>query len=96
MTALSGIQTYNPVDSAPPKPPYAIEIKRFDQDRGTRFWQLVQYVNSLDEGLSAVSKMCSSYQYRLYLGAEWGYLYLDYEDDPDDADYVKPVWKRMS
>ena len=79
-------------DIAGPAGPFLLEIKRFDPDRGTQFWQLLRSVKSLDEGLRVASNMCASYSYRLFLGAEWGYLRLEWADDPNDPDMCLPKW----
>lgn len=46
-------------------------------------WQLQQSVLSLEEGLAVASRMSQAYEYRLFLGRDFGYLYLDWQDDAD-------------
>ena len=53
-------------------------------------WQLQQSVRSLEEGLAVASRMSQAYEYRLFMGRDHGYLYLDWQDDADG--YCSPRW----
>jgi hypothetical protein len=78
-----------------PQPPYLLEVLLSDPvGSRPRRWQLVQAVNSLDEGLAVASRMCQSYRYRLFLGADYGYLALDWADSETDSDLCEPRWVR--
>lgn len=56
-----------------------------------RQWTLVRSVASLDEGLRVASNMATCYDYRLFLGAAYGYLYLDWQEDTDGM--YSPIWR---
>ena len=77
------------------QPPYLLQVKRTNWRKGTSEWVLVQSVNSMEEGLRVASHMCTSYDYRLYLGKQWGVVYLEWVDDPSDKDMCIPKWSEV-
>jgi hypothetical protein len=79
-----------------PTGPFLLEVRLTDPVApASRRWQFQQSVRDLEEGLRVASRMSQAYQYRLFLGAAHGHLYLDWQDD-EGADTCSPVWVRRS
>jgi hypothetical protein len=73
--------------------PYLLEIKMTNPiPPHNQRWVLVQSVADRAEGLRVASNMSQCYAYRLYIGPDYGYEYLEWEDDPTDPDLCVPNW----
>ena len=87
---------FNPptlADLEGPRGPFLLEVK-LGAATGQPRWVLQQSVKDADEGLAVASRLCQSYDYRLFLGQAWGYLYLEWVGDAPDSDYCAPAWVR--
>lgn len=93
MNTMSGIQTITFADLQGPQGPFLLQARLGAFTNRPR-WVDQEWVKSAEHGLQVASKMCSTYDYRLYLGKEWGYLHLEWVEDEADTDYCKPVWVR--
>lgn len=79
-------------DTLAPAGPFLLEVLLGRASDNPR-WQFIQSVKDADEGLRVASRMCSIYDYRLFISPDVGYLYLDWVDD-GDGETFSPTWIR--
>lgn len=76
--------------------PFLLEVKLTNPvPPHNQDWRLVQSVADREEGLRIASRMSQAYAYRLYIGPDMGYEYLEWDDNPTDPDTCVPVWKTI-
>lgn len=56
-------------------------------------WVDVQWEPTMEKALAIASHMCTSYEYRLYCGPDYGHAKLVWIDDPTDKDLCIPQWQ---